>query len=183
MISKEQVDLAVAAAKDAIAPGADFAWVKQSAAVERAYHCGLFVGLRAIARGEDLDGLLRRTILGTLFMRSGDDPFRNTAVAKAYAGLKRHIVETKEQERHADPCEALEAELEKLDSFWNSSVTEARRILGEIKRIAPSSPLAADGVGTGTPQDREWLDQASGMLNHMERFVRIVSLVDAGRPK
>jgi hypothetical protein len=184
MISKQQVDLAIAAAKDATTPGGDFAWIGRSALMKRAYYCGLFAGLRAVAKEDDLEGFLLRAVVETMFTRSGDDSFSSTSLGKVYEELKKYLLERDKYQLQAEPWDGFSAHLDELERFWNSVLEHARHLLGEIGRIAqtPNVPLGGE-VDTNNGQNYEMRDQVYSMLEDLEKSIRILSLIETGHNK
>jgi len=176
MITKDQVDSAIAAAKDALVTDGDFAWVRKSALIERAYYAGLYAGLRAIAHENDLKEMILRSIVDTMFTRGGDDSFDSTPIGREFSTLKQRLLDDKESTFPAETTVRLTASLEKLDQRWNSVLTQAKRVIGHIQNLADDCHA--------NPEKDDWLrHEYCGLLEELEHVLRIASLLQTDHRK
>jgi hypothetical protein len=178
MISKEQVDLTITAAKDAAGPEGDFSWVRDSSYLRRAYSCGLYAGLRAIANEEDLNKFLLRVYVETMFTREGDDTFSATPIGKACGDMKKSF---ESHEKHQSATEALKAlfdQLNEAERFWETKLREAKHWLGEIDSILNEPPVSHDSQeGTSDPKYEQKHRRAYTTLEKLEKSMRVLSLI------
>jgi len=176
MIPKDQVDAAIAAAQESLNADGDFAWVRKSALMERAYHVGLYAGLRAIAREDDLKGLILRTIVDTMFARGGDDSFNSTPLGKEFNNLKKRLLAGEESTLPPESTAALTASLEELDRRWNSALTRARGLIGHLQHLI-------DDRHADTGKDDRLRNEYHGLLEELEHVVRLASLLQVDHRK
>lgn len=178
MISKEQVNLAVAAANDAIKEGAKFAWIKKSALLERAYHCGLYAGLCRISSEDHLKGFFLHALVNTMYARRGDDTFSSTSIGRAYDVLKRYLLrEHSGFSLLGETCDDLLSQIEKLDELWRSTLNHAKELIGGVKNIQGQSTFRSDGATTHQISD-EMQDQTYRLLEGLEHCLRIIALLE-----
>lgn len=182
MISKQEFESVVTSASDALKPGADFAWIRESAILERAYYIGLYAGLKAIAQEEDLDRLLRRALFETVFMRSGDDSFSSTPVGKAYEELKKSFLDNKDPEQFTQLIRALLTKLDEIDRSWNSALFAARRIIEELNRLKTKSDSANANADSRNLVD-EIISEGCRLFEMLEQYLRVVSLIQTDHRK
>ena len=176
MISKQQVDTAIGAAKEAIQPGADLSWVTHSAQIERAYFAGLFAGLQSIADDNDLRRLVLETMSNTMFPRDGDDSFSSTPLGRVFSALQREILDAKRQITNLESIDSLRVGIEEIDHRWKYTVREAEELTEALRRAIQASTDA--GVASPTPdrEEHECRHRCCQILEHLEKCIRFLSL-------
>jgi hypothetical protein len=176
MISKKQVDAAVAAAKEELNPDGDFTWVRKSALMERAYHVGLYAGLRAIAREDDLEGPMLRALVNTMFPRDGDDSFDSTPLGREFNKLKKRVLDGEASTLPPEVTDAMTSSLEDLDRRWTSTLSDARRLIVHIQHML-------DNRYADTGKDDSLRHEYYGLFQELEHLVRLASLLQVDHRK
>lgn len=176
MISKQQVDTAIGAAKEAIRPDADLSWVARSAQMERAYFAGLYAGLRSIANEDDLRKLVLETITNTMFSRNGDDSFTSTSLGKVFSALRCEILDAKRQIANLESIDSLRVEIEEIDHRWKYTLREAVEQTAALRRAIQASTVAGVASPTTDQLEHESRHRCCQMLKHLEKCIRFLSL-------
>ncbi|WP_319587945.1 hypothetical protein [uncultured Desulfobulbus sp.] len=176
MISKKQVDAAVASAKEAIRPDADLSWVTRSALMERAYFLGLYAGLRSIANEDDLRGLVLKTITNTMFSRNGDDFFTSTSLGKVFNALQHEILYAERQIVNPESIDSLRVGIEEIDHRWKYNVNEAEELTEALRRTIQASTVTGVASPTTDREERDFRHRCCQMLQHLEKCIRFLSL-------
>jgi hypothetical protein len=140
-VDKETVNLATAAAFDALKIEKGIAWIKQSALFERAYYWGIIMALRAVSEKDDLEQA-HLALLETAFSRYADDSFLSTGLGQDYAALKECFDSIDLNENGPATIDILVDHINSLDQNWRSAVKHAVNELSEIQsQYATVGPL------------------------------------------
>lgn len=162
MIEKTAVDLAIAAAQDALANETGLAWVKKSTLMERAYFMGLLFGLSAIAdEGYLSKNLFKPIILGAMYARKADDTFSATTIGRDYEELKEVIYrdQTLNFDEIKQLADSLLAHIREQDRRWRYLVEEALSRLNHLTNDARDEEIYA-------------------IVQDLERCIRQISLLE-----
>jgi len=178
MIKKAEVDAAIAAALYALDSKSEFAWIKQSSLLERAYHMGLFAGLSGIAKEDHLSNSLVRAIIGTIFPRRADDSFDSTGTGEAFGSLKQHLMQR--DSNHPALLEALQQfadQIDRQDRDWNTRLRDTRQLLEEIRAVNRITRSDRSAIETAEQRDRQ-LYETHRLVETLEGLAHYIALLE-----
>jgi len=176
-IEKATVDVAIAAARDALANEPGLTWIKRSALLERAYNWGLYFGLRAITDEDSLRRLFLDNLIDTLWQREADHTFISTTIGRNYRALREKLDRDDLTSCDAQKMiENLTTSIDAQDHHWQSLVKQARNLLTEI-RVVGGDAGADDNVVDEAPQ-KERRYKLNLLLDHLEHLAQRIALLE-----
>ena len=130
MISKEEADAAIKAAKDALRNEPGMSWIGKSSLMKRAYYTGLILGLEAI--GEKNAGMSAFPDLAeTLWFGAVDDSFPSTEIGAAFESLKSSVQDL----RGGIYKDSLVGEIEALCLLIRDNARSHEQCIREIDKV------------------------------------------------
>ena len=169
MTSEDITAAALASAASALEQDA-FSWIRERSLTERAYFLGLYNGLCAVAPTPQLEGILRRAVLGTAFARPADDPFLSSVLGTTLKQLEVSL--TGNAADHTASIDrdlaSLRVQLQEADTTRENAARRARELLSSLAEAIDARPATADDLSAR--------DRVAELCARLERTLRLFEL-------
>lgn len=160
----------------------DASWIKSSALLERAFYLGVLAGLRGLANEQSLAWLLTERLAKTAFGREFDNTFASTVMGNALATVNRSLHEL--ASRGSTPRITRAAVNDALRVIESATAHHAEEVMDaghQIQVLADRMRDAIELLASLQPDDPRYrgaMDEQFGILRELERWTRIVALLE-----